>query len=242
MYSTVPGIGKTRVIGRPLGLLISDIGSPPRRWDQQIVWHAHHRSTRWHCNLMWLGALERLVLFVQPLLLMVLLVSFGKTASSTLVGDPASTLLEPLGSTSVGGGSTKPRGSAGPPCARWSPSHTHEHFNLVSAFVAHLSPENIRSESRSRGCHLPLTSPTTLHIPTWFEVSTCEVLDLARARTLQTEKSHFASSSGTVDSSRSSHPHLVEDVPTAKRRVGSPIAQLDDPLVFPHHTSLPDIA
>ena len=29
MYSTVPGIGKTRVIGRPLGLLIPDIGVSP---------------------------------------------------------------------------------------------------------------------------------------------------------------------------------------------------------------------
>ena len=52
-------LGKTRVIGRTLGLLISNIGISQRRWDQQNVWHAHHRSTRWHWNLMWLGALGR---------------------------------------------------------------------------------------------------------------------------------------------------------------------------------------
>ena len=112
----------------------------------------------------------------------------------------------------------------------------------LAAFVAHLSPENIQSESPSRGCHLPQTSPTTLHIPTWIDVSTCEVLDLARARSLQTAKSHFGCSSFTVDSTPSSHPRLVENVPTAKLRVGSLIAQLDDPLVFPHRTSFPDIA
>ena len=40
------------------------------------------------------------------------------TASSTRVGGLASTSLDPLGSTGGGGGSTTPRGSAGPHCAR----------------------------------------------------------------------------------------------------------------------------
>ena len=46
VYSTVPGIGQTRVIKRPLGLLISDIGISTSMGHGQIVWHAHQRPTR----------------------------------------------------------------------------------------------------------------------------------------------------------------------------------------------------
>ena len=67
---------------------------------------------------MLLGAVERLVLFVRPLhaALDGVACLFWSTASPTLVGGPASTFLDPLGSTGGGGASTTTRGSA--PCAR----------------------------------------------------------------------------------------------------------------------------
>ena len=107
------------MIGRPLGLSTSDIGISP--------------ST--------VGSAERLVCS-PPLDTMALelgvaccIWTFGVavcsaaapdgvvcvvrgTATSTFVGEPASTFLDPLGSPGGGGGSTTPRGSAGPPCAR----------------------------------------------------------------------------------------------------------------------------
>ena len=197
---------------------------------------------------MWLVALGRLVLLVvRPMLLMCCFVSFGARPLRHLSANRPphfSTHLVPPVAMEV------PRRPVvqlvlHAPDAMESLSNSGALelgvLHLV-AFVAHLSPENIQSESPSRGCHLPQTSPATLHITTWIEVSTCEVLDLARARSLQTAKSHFGSSSGTVDNTPSGHPRLVENVPTAKLRVGSLIAQLDDPLVFPHHTSFPDIA
>ena len=196
---------------------------------------------------MLLGALERLVLFVRPLLLMVSVASLGARPHRLLLAAQPphpSTHLVPQAAVEV---PRRPWFSWSSVQTRWSPSHTQEHFELgvlhLAAFVAHLSPDNIRSECRSRGCHSPLTSPTILRIPTWVEVSTCKVLDLARGRSLQTAISHFGSSSGTVDSTSSSgHPRLVENVPTGKPRVGSPITQLGDPFVLPHHTSFPNTA
>ena len=191
---------------------------------------------------MWLAALGRLVLlFARPLLLMVLLVSFEARSPRLLSGNGSphfSTHLVPQVRPVVQLVQHAPDATESLSYSRaLEPGVLH-----LATFVAHPSPENIRSESRSRGCHLPQTSPTTLHITTWIEVSTCEVLDLARARSLQTAKSCFGSSSGTVICNLSGHPRLVEDPSTAKPRVGSPIAPLDDPLMFPHHTSFPDIA
>ena len=168
-----------------------------------------------------------MLLFVRPLLRMVLLVSFGaRPLRHVSANRPPhfSTNLVPLVAVEV---PQRPvvQLVLHAPDAMEPLSHSGALelgvFHLA-AFVAHLSPENIQNESRSRGCHLPQTSPTTLHIPAWIGVSTCEVLDLARARSLQTAKSHIGSSSGTVDSILSSHPRLVENVPTAKPRVGSP--------------------
>ena len=185
------------------------------------------------------------MLFVRPLLLMVSVLSFGARPPRLLsVARPPHFSTHLVPQVAVGFHNV--------PCFSWSSmrqtcleslsySGTYELGVLhLAAFVAHLSPENIRSESRSRGCHLPLTSPTTLHNSTWIKVSTCEVLDLARARSLQTANSHFGSSSGALGSTRSGHPRLAENLPTAKPRVRSPIAQLGDPLVFPHHTSFPN--
>ena len=98
-------------------------------------------------------------------------------------------------------------GSAGPPCARRDgvPSHTQKHLYLVSCTWRHPSHASHQKTPKASPDHVAVTchrpSPTTLHISTWIEVSTCEVLDLARARSLQTAKSHFGSSSGTVEAS-----------------------------------------
>ena len=232
MYSTVPGIGKTRVIGRPLGLLTSDIGISPFDGGISRTFGFHnHRLTRWHWNLMWL---------------------FGVAVCSAAAPDGVACVVWGTASSTIcrrsGLHNFRPTWFHrwrwrfhNAPWFRWS-SHTKEHLNLVSCTWRHSSHTSHQKTSKASPDHLPQTSPTTLHIPTWIEVSTCEVLDLARARSLQAAKSHFGSFSGTVDSTLSGHPRLVENVPTAKPRVGSPIAQLDDPLVIPHHTSFPDIA
>ena len=48
VYSTVPDI----VFEHPLGLLITDIGISPRRWNRQVSCHDRHRSTRWLWNVL----------------------------------------------------------------------------------------------------------------------------------------------------------------------------------------------
>ena len=71
---------------------------------------------------------------------------------------------------------------------RWTPSRTQEHLNLVSCTWRHSSHTSHQKTSEASPDHvavnLPLTSLTILHITTWIEVSTGEVLDLARARSL----------------------------------------------------------
>ena len=115
---------------------------------------------------MWLGALGRLVLLlVRPLLMTVLLVSFEVRPPRLLSANRPphfSTHLVPIPQRNVA------QLVLHAPDAMESLSYSRA-LELgvlhLAAFVAHFSPENIRSESRSRGCHLPLTSLATLHIP-----------------------------------------------------------------------------
>ena len=139
-YSTVQDSGRTCVIGHPLGLLISDIGSSPRRWNQLVTWRACHRSTRWPWNLL----LDKFHSFgARPLRLLSgarppLFASFHLllplvVLQQILHAPKRAEYLSCLRSLGLG-------------------------VVLLSAFVAHHSPENIRRKLRSLGCQSPLTS------------------------------------------------------------------------------------
>ena len=61
-----------------------------------------------------------------------------------------------------------------------------------------------------------------LRIPTWIEVSTCEVLHLCTVRLLQTAESYFGSVSGTADSARSGRLHSQAACRIAQCTTGCP--------------------
>ena len=119
MYSTAPSIGKTRVIGRPLGLLISDIRISPSAVGsaERLACSPPLDTMALELVVAWCVGTSGVVVCAAAAPDGVACVVWG-TASSTLVGGTASTFLDPLGSTGGGEGSTTLRGSAGPPCAR----------------------------------------------------------------------------------------------------------------------------
>ena len=125
-------------------------------------------TMRW--NLMWLAAWGRLVLlFVQSVLLMVLRVSFEARSPRLLSGNGSahfSTHLVPQVRPVVQLVHHAPDAMESLSYSRaLEPGVLH-----LATFVAHLSPENIRSESRSRGCHLPPNHTPYLHLDRSFNM------------------------------------------------------------------------
>ena len=105
---------------------------------------------------MLLGALERLVLFVRPLLLMVSVASLGARPHRLLLAAQPphpSTHLVP-----GGGGSTTPRGSAGPPCRRAGvPLILKSTLNSVSCTWRHSSHTSHQTTSEASADHVAVT-------------------------------------------------------------------------------------
>ena len=167
------------VVGHLFGLLISDIGFSPSTGVQQVCRHAHHRSTRWHWNLL-LDLLACLLSFVS-LFLMSLFRSFGARPPRFLSGARPShvansSLLLPQLAVVF------PHRPVEPQLILHSPN-VLEYLSrsgtlgfrvaLLTSFVAHFSPRNT---FWSHGCQPPLTSSTTLRIPTWTIVPAQAIL------------------------------------------------------------------
>ena len=158
---------------------------------------------------MWLVALGRLVLlFARPLLLMVLLVSFGARPLRHLSANRPphySTHLVPPVAVEV------PQRPVAPLVLHAPESLSY--LNLVSctwrqsSHTSHQKTSNASPGNVAVACHRPpqphsiYPLGSKLHVRSWIS---------PEQRPLQTAKSHFGSSSGTVDSTLSGHPRLVE--------------------------------
>ena len=155
------------------------------------------------------------------------------TASSTFVGGLASTFLDPLDSTNCGEGSTTPRGSAGPPCARRAGvPHPQEQLNLVSCTWRHSSRTSHQKTSEASpdhaaaACHWP--PPPHSFSPLG---SNCQHV----RSSISPEHDHYKWQNRTL-----AVPLLLSGWRKRSHRQAASIAQLGDPLVFPHHTSTPN--